>query len=76
MAKKVVVNADFKPVGEGSADAAFIFNADDERLDKARRAAEARKALEAGKPDPRLAEARDADDDGSVERVERPKGTK
>lgn len=68
MSKKVYVNADGKAVGEGSADAAFVFNEGDARLDKFRAAADARKA--AGKPDPR-ASGRDAaaDDDGSVERV-------
>jgi hypothetical protein len=69
MAKKVTVNANYEPVGDGSPDAAFIFNADDVRLEKYQ--ARAKAELKSGRRQPVTSAVAADEDDGSVERVGR-----
>jgi hypothetical protein len=69
MAKKVTVNANYEPVEDGSPDAAFIFNADDARLEKYQ--ARAKAELKSGRRQPVVSAVAADEDDGSVERVGR-----
>jgi hypothetical protein len=72
MGKKIVVDANGKQVSQDSTKAAFIYNEGDERLDKFRAAVKDRDRLARGLPVENSDAARaTADEDGTVERVER-----
>lgn len=75
MSNKVVVDKNYQPVAADSPEAAYVFNDDDPRLEKyADKQAESNaKSKDKAKAAPTPAQD---EDDGSVERVQRPAAKK